>query len=206
MGKSRGYLTYEEVNDLLPPEISSPELLDLLMEALEQNDVKLVDNNKKGKGKETEEFLKEPTEAAAEEEEEEEEEDSDDEGGKGNDPVRLYLRKMGSVSLLTREGEVEIAKKIEEGELEILKVILSSPLGTNEIINIGDRLDKGRIKVKSIFRGLEDEDTTYDEKEYTQKIYTLIGHVQSFKKKGQKHFDLLNRANLAPATKRKNLR
>src|SRR5436853_58247 len=85
MGKSRGYLTYEEVNDLLPPEISSPELLDILMEALDQNDVKLVDGTKKGKGKDSEEFLKEPTEAAAEEEEEEEEEE--DEGGKGNDPV-----------------------------------------------------------------------------------------------------------------------
>src|ERR1700677_148864 len=202
MGKSRGFLTYEEVNDLLPPEISSPELLDILMQALEENDVKLVDGNKKTKGKDGDEFLKEPTEAAAEEEEEEEEE-KDDEGGKGNDPVRLYLRKMGSVSLLTREGEVEIAKKIEEGELEILKVILSSPLGTNEIINIGDRLSKGRIKVKSIFRGLEDEDTTYDEKEYTQKIYTLIGHVKSFKKKSQKHFDQLNRTNLSPATKEK---
>ncbi len=201
MGKSRGYLTYEEVNDLLPPEIASPELLDMLMEALEQNDVKLVDSNKKGKDEKSDEFLKEPAEAAAEEEEEEEE--ADDEGGKGNDPVRLYLRKMGSVSLLTREGEVEIAKKIEEGELEILKVILSSPLGTNEIINIGDRLSKGRIKVKSIFRGLEDEDTTYDEKEYTQKIYDLIGHVKNFKKKAQKHFDQLNRPNVAPATKEK---
>ena len=202
MGKSRGFLTYEEVNDLLPPEIASPELLDILMEALDENDVKLVDGNKKTKGKEGDEFLKEPTEAAAEEEEDEEE-DSDDEGGKGNDPVRLYLRKMGSVSLLTREGEVEIAKKIEEGELEILKVILSSPLGTTEIINIGDRLEKGRIKVKSIFRGLEDEDTTYDEKEYTQKIYTLIGHVQSFRKKSQKHFDQLNKTSLAPAVKEK---
>jgi RNA polymerase primary sigma factor len=200
MGKSRGYLTYEEVNDLLPPEISSPELLDLLMEALEQNDIKLVDSSKtKGKGKDGEEFLKEPTEAAAEEEEEEE----DEEGGKGNDPVRLYLRKMGSVSLLTREGEVEIAKKIEEGELEILKVILSSPLGTNEIINIGERLDKGRIKVKSIFRGLEDEDTTYDEKEYIQKIYDLIGHVKAYKKKSQKYFDQMNKLNLSPATKEK---
>jgi len=202
MGKSRGYLTYEELNDLLPPEISSPEMLDVLMEALEQNDIKLVDTTKRGKGKETEEFLKEPTEAAAEEEEEEEEEE-EDEGGKGNDPVRLYLRKMGSVSLLTREGEVEIAKKIEEGELEILKVILSSPMGTNEIISIGDRLQKGRIKVKSIFRGLEDEDTTYDEKEYTEKIYTLIGHVKNYKKKSLKNFDQLNRANLAPATKEK---
>ena len=61
-------------------------------------------------------------------------------------------------------------------------------MGSDEIINIGDRLEKGRIKVKSIFRGLEDEDTTYDEKEYTQKIYTLIGHVKNYRKKAQKHF------------------
>lgn len=195
MGKSRGYITFEELNDLLPPEIVSPELLDMLMESLEQGDVKLVDNAKKTKGSETGEFLKEPTEAAEEDEEEEEEEkEEQDAAGRGNDPVRLYLRKMGSVSLLTREGEVEIAKKIEEGELEILKVILSCPLGTNEIINIGDRLEKGRIKVKSIFRGLEDEDTTYDEKEYTERIHTLIGHVKSFKKKSQKHFETLNKA------------
>jgi RNA polymerase primary sigma factor len=202
LGKSRGYLTYEEMNDLLPAEIASPELLDMLMEALEQNDVKLVDGNKKTKGGDKDEFLKEPTEAAAEEEEEEEEEEQED-AGKGNDPVRLYLRKMGSVSLLTREGEVEIAKKIEEGELEILKVILSSPLGTVEVINIGDRLQKGRIKIKSIFRGLEDENTTYDEKEYTQKIYDLIAHVKNFKKKSQKYFDQLNKHGLSKDVKDK---
>jgi RNA polymerase primary sigma factor len=202
LGKSRGYLTYEELNDLLPPEIASPELLDMLMQALEENDVKLVDNTKKAKGEDKEEFLKEPTDAAAEDEEEEEEKETED-AGKGNDPVRLYLRKMGSVSLLTREGEVEIAKKIEEGELEILKVILSSPLGTGEIINIGDRLQKGRIKIKSIFRGLEDEDTTYDEKEYTQKIYDLIGHVKNFRKKSQKYFDQLNKHGLSKEVKDK---
>ena len=201
LGKSRGYLTYEEMNDLLPAEIASPELLDMLMEALEENDIKLVDNTKKSKSGDKDEFLKEPTEAAAEEEEEEEEEQED--AGKGNDPVRLYLRKMGSVSLLTREGEVEIAKKIEEGELEILKVILSSPLGTEEVINIGDRLQKGRVKVKSIFRGLEDENTTYDEKEYTQKIYDLIDHVKNFKKKSQKYFDQLNKLNLSKEVKEK---
>ncbi|MCC6278136.1 MAG: RNA polymerase sigma factor RpoD [Oligoflexia bacterium] len=201
LGKGKGQLTFEELNDLLPPEILSPELLDLVMETLEQNDVKLVEDEKKGRAQGETEFLKEPAEAAAEDEEEEEE--AEEEGGKGNDPVRLYLRKMGSVSLLTREGEVEIAKKIEEGELEILKVILSSPLGTHEIINIGERLDKGRIKVKSIFRGLEDEDTTYDEKEYIQRIHTLIGHVKTYKKKSQKYFDQLNRSNLSIQTKNK---
>jgi len=192
IGKSKGFLTYEELNDLLPPEIMAPELLDSLMSTLEENGVQLVETPKKARTGEKEEFLKDITEGAQEEEEEEEEEDADEEGGRGNDPVRLYLRKMGSVSLLTREGEVTIAKKIEEGELEILKVILSSPLGTEEVIGIGDRLQKGRIKVKSIFRGLEDENTTYDEKEYIEKIFTLIGHVKDYKKKSQKYFDKLN--------------
>lgn len=206
IGKSKGFLTFEEINDLLPAEVMSSELLDVLMLALDENNIKLVDGTKKGKNAKGEEFLSESTETSeseADEEDEDEDEDKEEEVSKGNDPVRLYLRKMGSVSLLTREGEVEIAKKIEEGELEILKVILSSPLGTCEVINIGDRLEKGRIKVKSIFRGLEDEDTSYDEKEYTEKIHTLIGHVKTYKKKSQKYFDQLNKPGLSPAVKDK---
>ncbi|MBK9294662.1 MAG: RNA polymerase sigma factor RpoD [Oligoflexia bacterium] len=206
LGSTRGFVTFEEINDLLPPEITSPELIEILMTAIEESNIKLVDGTKKTKGGKDEEFLSEPAESSdsdEDEDEEEEEAESTDAAGKGNDPVRLYLRKMGSVSLLTREGEVEIAKKIEEGELEILKVILSSPLGTCEIINIGDRLNAGRIKVKSIFRGLEDEDTTYDEKEYIEKIHSLIGHVKNYKKKSQKYFEQLNKPGLAIAVKDK---
>lgn len=200
IGKSKGHLTFEDLNDLLPAEFSSPEVLDALMTGLEKSDVKLVDPSRQGRSKGGDEFLKEPADAAAEDADEEEE---TDDAGRGNDPVRLYLRKMGSVSLLTREGEVEIAKKIEEGELEILKVILSSPLGTHEVISIGDRVEKGRIKVKSIFRGLEDEDTTYDEKEYTQRIFDLIGHVNTYKKNSQKTFTQLNKVGLTAAQKEK---
>src|SRR5690606_35261 len=121
-----------------------------------------------------------------EDEEEEEEEDTDP---KANDPVRLYLRKMGSVALLTREGEVEIAQRIEKGEREIVRAILMSPIGTREIIELGKRLDEGRIKVKAIFRGLEDEETQYDEKEYIEKIHELIGHVKRYEKKAKKYFE-----------------
>jgi RNA polymerase primary sigma factor len=122
-------------------------------------------------------FLADPDK---EDEESDEEEKAESEDVKGNDPVRLYLRKMGSVSLLTREGEVEIARRIEKGEREIVRAILMSPIGTVEIINLGKRLDEGRIKVKSIFRGLEDEDTQYDEKEYIDKIHELIGKVTEY--------------------------
>ena len=71
-----------------------------------------------------------------------------------------------------------IARRIEDGEREIVKAILMSPIGTEEIINLGKRLDEGRIKVKAIFRGLEDEETQYDENEYVEKIHSLIDKVR----------------------------
>jgi RNA polymerase primary sigma factor len=103
---------------------------------------------------------------------------------------------MGSVSLLTRDGEVEIAKRIERGEREIVRSMLLSPLGTFEIINLGKRLEQGRIKVKSIFRGLEDEDTQYDEKEYIEKIYQLMNIVTDYQTKTEKHFTQLRDENI----------
>ncbi|MCB0394280.1 MAG: RNA polymerase sigma factor RpoD, partial [Bdellovibrionales bacterium] len=148
MAAKKNYITAEEINDHLPPELNSPEALDAMMKALEEAEVKVTDS--KGKRfSETEGFV-----LGADEDAEEEDEGDDD--VKGNDPVRLYLRKMGSVSLLTREGEVTIAQRIERGEREIVKAMLFSPVGTSEIIQLGKRLDEGRIKVKSIFRGLED--------------------------------------------------
>ena len=110
---------------------------------------------------------------------------------------------MGSVSLLTREGEVEIARRIEKGEREIVRSMLMSPLGTFEIINLGKRLDQGRIKVKAIFRGLEDEDTQYDEKEYIEKIHQLIGVVIQYQKDTEKAFTHLREEVIKPEVKAK---
>jgi RNA polymerase primary sigma factor len=139
-------------------------------------------------------FLADPD--AEEEEKDEDEEKSEDEDMKGNDPVRLYLRKMGSVSLLTREGEVEIARRIEKGEREIVRAILLSPIGTQEIIQLGERLDQGRIKVKAIFRGLEDEETQYDEQEYIETVHSLIDEVKKYQKKAAKAFSVLREEGL----------
>ena len=189
LSKERGALSIEEINELLPAEIVAPSVLDTFMQALEVNGVSITEVSENKEEEEKDQFfLADPDKDSEEEEEEEKESEGD---AKSNDPVRLYLRKMGSVSLLTREGEVEIARRIEAGEREIVRAILLSPIGTNEIIQLGKRLDEGRIKVKAIFRGLEDEETQYDEQEYVQKIHELIGHVKKYQKKAQKPFENL---------------
>lgn len=191
LAKVQGSLSIKQIDSELSAEIMSPEALDHFMSALELAGVTIedqVETQKKEDGSE-EVFLEEIDELS----DADEEELLDAEELRGNDPVRTYLRRMGAVSLLTREGEVEIAKKIEKGEREIVQAILMSPIGTYEIINLGKRLDEGRIKVKSIFRGLEDEDTTYDEKEYIEKIHTLIGHVKTYQKKVAPLFEVLRK-------------
>ena len=189
--KEKGALTIEEINEQLPLEIQAPGVLDSFMHALEINGVVITDHTDKGADEEASGFLADPD--SDEEAAEADEEAAEAEDVKGNDPVRLYLRKMGSVSLLTREGEVEIARRIEDGEREIVRAILLSPLGTYEIINLGRRLDEGRIKVKSIFRGLEDEETQYDEQEYIQKIHELIGRVTEYQTAALPWFEILRK-------------
>src|SRR5690606_19218180 len=94
---------------------------------------------------------------------------------RGIDPVKLYLKKMGSVSLLTREGEVEIAKRIEEGELEILGALLASKLGIHAIVQLGDRLQDSKARVKDVIRGIEEEISEEDEKKFLDRILFAIG-------------------------------
>ncbi len=197
VAKEKGRLTIEEINESLPLEIIASTVLDGLMHTLEANGVVITEHTEQARADEKEEFLSEATD----DEEVDAEEKAEAEDVKGSDPVRLYLRKMGSVSLLTREGEVEIARRIEKGEREIVRAMLMSPLGTYEIINLGKRLDQGRIKVKSIFRGLEDEDTQYDEKEYIEKIHQLIGIVTQYQHDTEKAFTQLRDETIKPDVK-----
>src|SRR5438067_291149 len=131
LGKEKGFLTYEEINDALPEEVTESEDLDEIMALIEDNDIEIVENEKQlkagGAAKKGEKGTA-PEAAAAPAAAGEEEEGL----ARGLDPVRLYLKKMGSVALLTREGEIEIAKRIEEGEAEVLDVILNSSMGIKE--------------------------------------------------------------------------
>src|SRR5690606_3181248 len=108
---------------------------------------------------------------------------ADDDLYKSNDPVRMYLRKMGTVALLTREGEVEIAKRIEEGEDAILEAALHCPVAVREIVSIGDRLRQQKIRVKDIVRDAEDEEQEFDEEEADRRVMRLLEKVERIDKK-----------------------
>ena len=176
-GKNKNILHINDLNEHLAAELTDAKVLDKLMLMLEKKEIEIqypsVMNGK---------MLGEALFS------EEKEEAEDLKSYKNNDPVRLYLRKMGGVSLLDREGEVDIARRIEKGEREIIRAILMCPLGTSEVIRLGDHLKYGRLKVKSIFRGLEDEEHRYNEKEYIDKIFELIGHVIKYQNKAKKSF------------------
>ncbi|MSP25041.1 MAG: RNA polymerase sigma factor RpoD, partial [Myxococcales bacterium] len=113
---------------------------------------------------------------------------------KSNDPVRMYLRKMGSVSLLTREGEVEIAKRIEQGEISVNTAILDSPIAVREIVELGEKLRKQKIRVKDLIRDVESEDQEFDEEEADRRIIRLIDKVKRFEKPRQDIYAELNSA------------
>jgi len=182
MGVQRGYLTYEEVNELMPPEIITPDAIDEIMNLLSENEIEVIDSAKRPKeadeDEETDELPLGPGQAAAAEEGGEEAPVAAD-IARGADPVKLYLKKMGSVSLLTREGEVEIAKRIEEGEVEILRALLASKLGTLAIVDLGERLETARTKVKDVIRGVDEEVSLDDEKKYLEKVLGAISKVKA---------------------------
>jgi len=161
-GREKGFLTYEEVNDALPSDIVSSDQIDDVMSMFGEHDIEVVDDAKKMK---LPDKPPEPEAKVAATEEEKEEEEEDAGYGKSNDPVRMYLRKMGSVSLLTREGEVEIAKRIEEGEKAVLTAVLGSSLAIKEILDLGERLRKGKIRVREIIKDAGEEATPEGEVE-----------------------------------------
>ncbi len=186
LGVQRGFLSFVEVHELLPAEMVSSEEVDEVMVLLAENEVEITDGRRRpeeGEEKEEDSLL----EDLSGEPEAPEELQSDESGdlvstaeyAKGTDPVKLYLKKMGSVSLLTREGEVEIAKRIEEGELEILRALLASRLGTMAIVELGERLETAKTKVKDVIRGVEDEVSPEDEKEYLDKVIRAVSKVKS---------------------------
>jgi RNA polymerase primary sigma factor len=110
-----------------------------------------------------------------------------DYSGKSNDPVRMYLRKMGSVSLLTREGEVEIAKRIEDGELKVFEVILKSKVGLEEILDLGEKLKKGKIRVRDVVKdGEAEEGQEFDEVEATKRVIKSLDKVRRIEGLNQK--------------------
>jgi RNA polymerase primary sigma factor len=155
-GKEKGYLTYDQVNDLIPHDVHSPEDLDDLLTTIGTQGIDVLEGPKLPSAALDKKF---------DEEEMGEDVELDLTPGaleKTNDPVRMYLREMGTVPLLTREGEVEIAKRIERGQLRVLKALSRSPIVISELLAMGEDLKKGVRSIKEV--------VTFDEEEITDEI------------------------------------
>src|SRR5262245_14026943 len=176
LGKEKGYLTYDDVNDMLPAEVVSPDQIDDVMSIFGEMDIEVVDANQRV-------TLGSAGEEIAEEEEDEKEADNDVDGdvvGKTGDPVRMYLREMGTVSLLSREGEVEIAKKIEHGEKQVIEEVLTSPLALTYILDLGEKLAQHEIRVREIIKeeGEEDSEDFEQEEVHERRVLDQIGKIR----------------------------
>ena len=177
LGEEKGFLTYDDVNDLLPPDVVSSEQIDDIIMLFGEKNIDIIDTDKgeklvvkknlddgidvKGEG--TPDFISGI--------------------GKTGDPVKMYLHEMGFVSLLTREGEVEIAKKIEEGAREGLDAVFSVDLCVKEVVSIGKNLREGTFKIKHVLDNLEDEEGYVEEEKHTERVLKLVDRITELKNK-----------------------
>jgi len=187
-GKSQGYLTYDEINDTLSEEVTSEHMDDMIM-VLDEMDIELIDDETKAKLK--------AKQSALEGEGEEEQDDTPPvvDEGRVNDPVKMYLREMGMVSLLTREGEVEIAKRIEAGERTIIDALLECTLCAQEILNLGAAVEEGALRIREVVADLDEEEGAAAEDKRTKEFLELISKARRMDKKNTRDYEKLNTRN-----------
>jgi RNA polymerase primary sigma factor len=165
----KGFLTFNETNDIPPNDIVSSDQIDDVLMMFDEMDIDMVDDLQ---------GLKVEEEKALEKEEEGDEFEMDS-LGKATDPVRMYLREMGSVSLLTREGEVEIAKRIERGIREVLRVVLKCPMAVKEVIHLGHAIKVGKVAIREVTNEIDEEEVSFEEEQIQKKrIVDLIERIK----------------------------
>ena len=180
-GKEKGYLTHGEVNDLIPHDVNSPEVLEDLLATIGTKGIDVLQSQLKlstacEKGLENEQEASDPVELDL----------TLGTSEKTDDPVRIYLREMGAVPLLNREGEVDIAKRIERGQLRVLKALSRSPIVIRQVLAISEDLRHGTRSIRDIV--VFDEEEVTDEilqnlvKDLTRRIDQLQKH---YKRAGQ---------------------
>ena len=181
-GKKQGYLTYDEINEALPKDMLSVEQIDETLMLFYANNIEVVDEKhqkkvvklKKAKEKKT------TTGSAAAAD-----------FGTVTDPVKMYLREMGLVTLLSREGEVVIAKKIEAGEQEVLRALLESTAGVESIINLGGNIEEGALRPKYVLRDVDEGDTHADEIAQTEKFLDTIRKIKDLHEENREYREKL---------------
>jgi RNA polymerase primary sigma factor len=176
MGKQKGFLTYDEVNDALPQDIVSLDQLDDIMMMFGAMDIEVVDTAKSSGSRLPSEI---ETQAEADDDEPADAPIDLSPGpvGRTEDPVRLYLREMGRVSLLTREGEITLAKRIEEGKDEVTRAILATNLALEKIQHLRDELKKDVVPIKDVVDYPEEEFTEEKEEDLRKTVIRELGNV-----------------------------
>ena len=190
MGKEKGYLTYDEVNSVLPDELVSSEKIDDMMMIFDEMDIEIVDSSQQAK------VLKEKIEKDGEASGEEDRvlPLDDDSGGRVTDPVKMYLREMGMVCLLTREGEVEIAKRIERGEEEVIDAIIATPIGVRAILNLREKIALEKLRVRDVLKNLDEDFEEYssaEEDKEKERLIELLEEIQQLYEENLKMEELI---------------
>jgi RNA polymerase primary sigma factor len=192
LGGDKKYLTFDDLNRELPDNVVSPDDIEDVLQKLEGSNIAVADSDER---------LLEQAAAVAVDDEEASDEDVELDLSAGalektNDPVRLYLREMGVVPLLTREGEVAIAKRIERGQLKTQKAIARSPIAVKELLRIGDELEAGNANIREIVIFAEQAELTGDEdadkaEEYRTWTVEGVQNIRKLFKQGLKEWEKL---------------
>ncbi|MBU4315914.1 MAG: RNA polymerase sigma factor RpoD [Proteobacteria bacterium] len=166
-GQSQGYLTYNDINKSLPKEMMGPDQLDDTLMVFDDYDIEILDENK--------------ADADAGDKKNEElkvDEASGSDYGSVTDPVKMYLREMGLVTLLSREGEVRIAKRIEVGEQKILRALIDTTTGVKCILDLGEHMKNRALRPKHVLRDIDEGDTLVDESVQIENFINTITAIQ----------------------------
>ncbi len=177
LGEEKGFLTYDDFNDLLPSDVISSDQIDDIIMLFGEKNIDIIDTDKGEKL-----IVKKAADEVVDTKEE------DTLGllptiGKTGDPVKMYLREMGLVSLLSREGEVEIAKKIELGDKEVMDSVFSVNSSVKAVVDLGAKLKTGEIRIKSVVDNLEDEEGFVEEEMHRERVAKLIDKVTALDRK-----------------------
>jgi RNA polymerase primary sigma factor len=187
IGKERGYLLYDEVNDLLPAEVHTSEEIDDVLSAFDDAGIEVLEEVPKKAPARSLGGVATAEERPAEEAAEEVELDLTPGAlERTNDPVRMYLREMGTVPLLTREGEVAIAKRIERGQLRVLKALSRTPLIIKEVVAVGEQLRSGDRAIKEIVQFDDDELTEDRVLAKTRQVLRVIARLERVHERSRK--------------------
>jgi len=193
-GTEKGYLTYNEVNDLIPHDVRSPEDVDVMLVTMGMRGIDVLDGEPRLASSTLDKQFKTEVEVG-------EAVEIDQSLGPLEtikDPARIYLREMGVVPLLTREGEVDMAKRIERGQRRVLKALSRSPIVIRQILAIGEDLKRGARSIKEI--------VVFDEEEVTEKVLQngfkdITCRIDNLQKHYKRTNDLAGRLSINQAAK-----